>query len=523
MEGKYQWLSRVNQANLALLIHISRIILLPKVIIVIPSLRRERNGHGNRTERNAGPFKLLESPPRKRLGLVHAVDGDAMARAGDVQPPVPGGPDVGRLRVQGVVPAAAHDLDPALDVAREVNLPGPPRPLALGREVLQGHGVPVEAAVGRDLDALRPAPAARVRPALALDLAVVDDDLLGPRRHDGRADGHLLDLDAVGPLEVVLADLLREVQVLLALDGRAARLRDGPDAVQPLDAARADVAEHDDAQGKPVDARQRRPVHLPRQQHLVGLDLGPRHADQVVHEPVVLDVRVAAVELEVLGLWAQPAARLDHLFQADAHVPRRADGALGPRRLWYLVALPGVLGNLLNAPGARALHRDRLLDAREPRLVHDVVEGKGLRVVDQAVEREAVGVPVDDGDPAVVPHKVEVIRRDGLVRHEPLGRLAVVWELQQMQHIWVFLLENRLPRVLGNRRQLAAQGVVPHFPSGSWEHRVRARDGAELELGIGREVLRFENLVRRLLLLGIVLPLYIAVVKRDQDQHVLWS
>lgn len=79
-----------------------------------------------------------------------------------------------------------------------------------------------------------------------------------------------------------------------------------------------------------------------------------------------------------------------------------------------------------------------------------------------------------------------------------------------MQHIWVFFLEDRLPRVLGDRRQLAAQGVMPHLPTGARENRVRARDGAELELGIGRELLRFENLMRRLLLLGVVLPLYIA-------------
>ena len=66
----------------------------------------------------------------------------------------------------------------------------------------------------------------------------MDDDLFSPRRHDGRANRHLLDLNAVGEFEVVLGYLLREVQILLALNGSEAGVFNGFDAVQPLDALR---------------------------------------------------------------------------------------------------------------------------------------------------------------------------------------------------------------------------------------------------------------------------------------------
>lgn len=64
----------------------------------------------------------------------------------------------------------------------------------------------------------------------------MDDDLFSPRGHDGRANRHLLDLNAVREFEVVLGYLLREVQILLALNGSEAGIFNGFDAVQPLDA-----------------------------------------------------------------------------------------------------------------------------------------------------------------------------------------------------------------------------------------------------------------------------------------------
>lgn len=347
----------------------------------------------------------------------------------DVQTPVPGGAHGQGLRVERVIPAATDNLNPALDVAGQVERPGAPGPLVLGRHVLVGHGVPAEAAVGGQLDALGPAAAAAVGPALALDGAVVDDDLLGPRRHDGRRHGHLLDLDPVRRLLVVLAHLLVEVQVLLALHGRQAGPLDRFDAVQPLDAARPNVPQHNHPQREPVDRRQRFAVHLPRQEHLVRLDFGPRHADQVVHRLVVFEVRLGPVELEVLGPIDQPAARLDHLLQADSRVFRRADRPFRPRRLWHFVALSCVQRDLLDAARARTLHGDELLDPRVFRLVHQVVEVERLGVRDQPVQRHAPLLLVDQRDPAVVAHKVQRVGRDGFVRHEPLRWLAVVWEL----------------------------------------------------------------------------------------------
>ena len=60
------------------------------------------------------------------------------------------------------------------------------------------------------------------------------------------------------------------------------RLRQGAHAGQPLDAARADVARHERPQRRAVVRRQRRAVHLPRQQHLARERLAERDRDLVV-------------------------------------------------------------------------------------------------------------------------------------------------------------------------------------------------------------------------------------------------
>lgn len=178
-----------------------------------------------------------------------------MCRARDVQPPVPRTTDLQRLRVQRVIPTAADEFDPALHVAREVEVPSPPRPFVFPRHVGWWDGVPAEPAVSGKLDSLGPSAAARVRPPLDVDLAHVHDDLLCPGRHDCGAHWHLLDLDAVGELLVVFADLLVEVEVLPALHRRPGGFVQGANTVEPLSAPGADVAGDDDSDGIPVYAR----------------------------------------------------------------------------------------------------------------------------------------------------------------------------------------------------------------------------------------------------------------------------
>lgn len=70
-----------------------------------------------------------------------------MRGASDMQTPVPCGTDSQGLCVQRVIPATADNLDPALHVAGQVDLPGTPGPLALFGHVLQRHRVPAEPAV----------------------------------------------------------------------------------------------------------------------------------------------------------------------------------------------------------------------------------------------------------------------------------------------------------------------------------------------------------------------------------------
>ena len=164
----------------SIIISITRVMLAPVLLIIFPGLRWERNRHRDRPEWNACLLKLIEARLGERPGLVDTVHRNAMAGARDMQAPVPSSSDIWGLRVERIVPAAAHDFDPAFDVAGEVELVGAPGPLSLLGHVLRWDGIPIETAICGELDALWPAASARVGPALAADLAVVNDDLLGP-------------------------------------------------------------------------------------------------------------------------------------------------------------------------------------------------------------------------------------------------------------------------------------------------------------------------------------------------------
>lgn len=75
--------------------------------------------------------KHLKPPRRELMALIDAVNFDTMARASDVEAPVPGRAHLERLRVEAVVPAAADELEPAFGVDWEVDFPGAPGPFVL--------------------------------------------------------------------------------------------------------------------------------------------------------------------------------------------------------------------------------------------------------------------------------------------------------------------------------------------------------------------------------------------------------
>lgn len=160
-----------------------------------------------------------------------------MRRAGNMQTPVPRRSHRQRLCIQTVVPCTAHDFDPTFHVTRQIVLPCPPCPLVLLAQVFRWDAVPAETAVCGEFDTLRPTAAARIRPALTVDLAVMDDDLAGPGVHDRRANRHFLNLDTVGGLLIVLANLLREVQILFTLHWSQRWLLNGFDTIEPFDAS----------------------------------------------------------------------------------------------------------------------------------------------------------------------------------------------------------------------------------------------------------------------------------------------
>lgn len=117
--------------SVASLIHISWIVLQPELLVLLISLPLELLRPGDGRVRAASLLEHLHLLSRARARSINAVHVDPMRRAGDMQAPVPRSTHAKRLRVERIVPAAAHDFDPALDVARERNLPSTPGPLML--------------------------------------------------------------------------------------------------------------------------------------------------------------------------------------------------------------------------------------------------------------------------------------------------------------------------------------------------------------------------------------------------------
>lgn len=102
-------------------------------------------------------------------------------------------------------------------------------------QVFLWHRVPRKATIDATLDTLDPIFAARVGPALELDLAVVDDDVAVVGLHDCTGNRHALDAESVAEEGIVLAILrIAVVQVLHALNRAPAWLIQDVDSGDPL-------------------------------------------------------------------------------------------------------------------------------------------------------------------------------------------------------------------------------------------------------------------------------------------------
>jgi hypothetical protein len=267
-------------------------------------------------------------------------------------------------------------------------------------ELLVGNLVPHTPAIRTDFDALGPA-TPTIRPPREADLAVVDDNIITQRRHDRTRNWHSLNTKPIAIRHVLLPQLRRVVQILLHLHRRQARVGNDVDAREPLAAARADVAHHHHPQRETMDGWEGFAVHLPREQHFVDFYFADRHRDGVVVHLAFFEVSVCAEELDVRAFIFQ-AAVFQHLFQGDARPARGPDCAFAPGGVDELVAVAGVLRDLLDAAGAAALEGDDGGLAREEGFVLEGGEGDFLGGVDVAFDFEEVFAWVDFGDAAVV-------------------------------------------------------------------------------------------------------------------------
>ena len=166
------------------------------------------------------------------------------------------------------------------------------------------------------------------------------------------------------------------------------------DPLEPLHAARADVAGDDDAQRRPVHRAERLAVHRPRQQHLGPARLVERDRAAEALGRLGLRAQVRAVEAHVRGRRA--AARPGRGRRRAAPRPGRGPGrARPPRRLARDVAdrhQPG-------APVAGALQRRGHLALAE-RLAQRRERERQL-ALDEPVDAQAERARVELGHGAV--------------------------------------------------------------------------------------------------------------------------
>ena len=204
--------------------------------------------------------------------------------------------------------------------------PVPPGPAA---EILEQLGLrPPRAAVDRDVDPLDGALSARERVPAHLDRSGGDRFAVGRRqnvgverdeaeRHAGaRARRAVLGKQPVGDV----------------LEVAVPRLRADLDLLQPFDAARADVAGHDQSHRRTVHGRERLAVHPPGEQDLGAACLVERDRAAEALGRLGLGALVGADEAD-MGTLLQRAGRREHVCQRDAGPGRSSRRAGPPRRL----------------------------------------------------------------------------------------------------------------------------------------------------------------------------------------------
>ena len=129
---------------------------------------------------------------------------------------------------------------------------------------------------------------------------------------------------------------------------------------------------------------------------------------------------------------------------------------------------------------------------------------------DQAVEGECPFLGDDGGDTAVITHEVEWVGSDGFSGDEPFGWFAVVGKLEEMEHVFVFFLEDNLPGLFGHVEDGAGDGFVPEFPADAFEDGIGAGDGTELEFRWRWEVVGGHDFVGECFLVIVAFPFDVA-------------
>jgi hypothetical protein len=261
--------------------------------------------------------------------------------------------------------------------------------------------IPDASAIVADLDSLGP-PTATVCPTSHLDLAVVDNNVFVDRGHDCTSYRHGLDTEAIAVRGVVLSDLGCVVKVLFHLDWRLGRIFDDVDPGKPLAASGADVAHDNHAKRRAMDSRKSLAIHLPRKHDFVDLHLPDGHADGVVVDVSLLEVRVGAEEFDVIAILFQATTVLDDLLQANTHIASGSNGTFSPGCVDQLVAITGVEADLLNTACATALECDGSGHAWELGLILELRKSNLLGVVDKTLDFEKVLLGVDFRDAAMV-------------------------------------------------------------------------------------------------------------------------
>lgn len=184
-------------------IHISWIMLLPELLVFVPALSRKLLWPSYRRKRTASALEHFQLGRSPSMTFVDAVHFDPVSRACHMETPVPRRPNSEWLSVHRIVPTATHNFHPTFNIAGHIHFPRSPSPFVFLGEAFERHCIPAESSIRREFHSFWPASTAGVCPPFAMDLSVVDDDLVLPRRHDCGADWHFLDLETICRLLVV--------------------------------------------------------------------------------------------------------------------------------------------------------------------------------------------------------------------------------------------------------------------------------------------------------------------------------